>query len=63
MAQRNLFDENAPIASCMHGHNQQGQATLYSAGPGIQQLWQVKREMLSPCYTSRLADVPTARAW
>ncbi|EOU9536896.1 DUF4113 domain-containing protein [Cronobacter dublinensis] len=44
----------------MHGHNQQGRATLYSAGPGIQQLWQVKREMLSLCYTSRLADVPTA---
>ncbi|EPD6700346.1 DUF4113 domain-containing protein [Cronobacter dublinensis] len=37
----------------MHGHHQQGRATLYSAGPGIQQLWQVKREMLSPCYTSR----------
>ncbi|WP_337740050.1 DUF4113 domain-containing protein [Cronobacter dublinensis] len=47
----------------MHGHHQQGRATLYSAGPGMQQLWQVKREMLSPCYTSRLADVPTARAW
>ncbi|EOL8943367.1 DUF4113 domain-containing protein [Cronobacter dublinensis] len=47
----------------MHGHNQQGRATLYSAGPGTQQLWQVKREMLSPCYISRLADVPTARAW
>ncbi|EOI3410014.1 DUF4113 domain-containing protein [Cronobacter dublinensis] len=46
----------------MHGHHQQGRATLYSAGPGIQQLWQVKREMLSPCYTSRLADVSTARA-
>ncbi|EPP0954682.1 DUF4113 domain-containing protein [Cronobacter dublinensis] len=58
MAQRNLFDENAQIASCMHGHNQQGRATLYSAGPGTQQLWQVKREMLSLCYTSRLADVP-----
>ncbi|WP_341774074.1 DUF4113 domain-containing protein [Cronobacter dublinensis] len=42
----------------MHGHNQQGRATLYSAGPGIQQLWQVKREMLLLCYTSRLADVP-----
>ncbi|WP_336295838.1 DUF4113 domain-containing protein [Cronobacter dublinensis] len=42
----------------MHGHHQQGRATLYSAGPGIQQLWQVKREMLLLCYTSRLADVP-----
>ncbi|WP_265094050.1 DUF4113 domain-containing protein [Cronobacter dublinensis] len=25
-------------------------------------MWQVKREMLSPCYISRLADVPTVRA-
>ncbi|EOC0415467.1 DUF4113 domain-containing protein, partial [Cronobacter dublinensis] len=27
-----------------------------------QQSWQMKREMLSPCYTTRLDDVPTARA-
>ncbi|EPN5738298.1 DUF4113 domain-containing protein [Cronobacter dublinensis] len=26
-------------------------------------MWQVKREMLSSCYISRLADVPTVRAW
>ncbi|KAB1471818.1 DUF4113 domain-containing protein, partial [Cronobacter sakazakii] len=69
VAQLNLFDENAPRAnsealmSLMDKLNQQGRGTLYFAGQGIQQSWQMKREMLSPCYTTRLADVPTVRAW
>ncbi|EPX7413559.1 DUF4113 domain-containing protein, partial [Cronobacter sakazakii] len=64
-----LFDENAPRAnsealmSLMDRLNQQGRGTLYFAGQGIQQSWQMKREMLSPCYTTRLAVVPTVRAW
>lgn len=68
VAQLNLFDENAPRAnsealmSLMDKLNQQGRGTLYFAGQGIQQAWQMKREMLSPCYTTRLADVPIARA-
>ncbi|MBE8178592.1 DUF4113 domain-containing protein, partial [Leptospira borgpetersenii serovar Ballum] len=33
------------------------------AGQGIQQSWQMKRERLSPCCTTWLADVQTARAW
>ncbi|WP_181144481.1 DUF4113 domain-containing protein, partial [Cronobacter sakazakii] len=69
VAQLNLFDENAPrgtseaLMSLMDTLNQQGRGTLYFAGQGIQQAWQMKREMLSPCYTTRLADVPIARAW
>ncbi|MDK1091023.1 DUF4113 domain-containing protein, partial [Cronobacter sakazakii] len=68
VAQLNLFDENAPRAnseelmSRMDKLNQQGRGTLYFAGQGIQQAWQMKREMLSPCYTTRLDDVPTVRA-
>nr|EGT4358808.1 Error-prone, lesion bypass DNA polymerase V (UmuC) [Cronobacter dublinensis] len=68
VAQLKLFDENAPRAnsealmSLMDKFNQQGRGTLYFAGQGIQQSWQMKREMLSPCYTTRLSDVPTARA-
>ncbi|EOC1278240.1 DUF4113 domain-containing protein [Cronobacter turicensis] len=68
VAQLNLFDENAPRAnsealmSLMDKLNQQGRGTLYFAGQVIQQAWQMKREMLSPCYTTRLADVPIARA-
>lgn len=48
--------------SLMDKLNQKGRGTLYFAGQGIQQSWQMKREMLSPCYTTRLADVPIARA-
>ncbi|MDK1071999.1 DUF4113 domain-containing protein, partial [Cronobacter sakazakii] len=48
--------------SLMDKLNQQGRGTLYFAGQGIQQSWQMKREMLSPCYTTRLADVPVVRA-
>lgn len=69
VAQLNLFDENAPRAnsaalmSLMDKLSQQGRGTLYFAGQGIQQARQMKREMLSPCYTTRLADVPTVWAW
>ncbi len=68
VAQPNLFDENAPRAngealmSLMDKLNQQGKVTLSFAGQGIQQARQMKREMLSPCYTTRLADVPIVRA-
>ncbi|EOC1339636.1 DUF4113 domain-containing protein [Cronobacter dublinensis] len=54
VAQLNLFDENAPRAnsealmSLMDKLNQQGWGTFYFAGQGIQQSWQIKREMLSP---------------
>ncbi len=69
VAQLNLFDENAPRAnsealmSLMDKLNQQGRGRLYFAGQSIQPSWQMKREMLSPCYTTRLADVPTVRGW
>lgn len=35
----------------------EGKGTLYFAGQGIQQPWQMKREMLSPRYTTRISDV------
>ena len=68
VAQLNLFDDNAPRAdsdalmALMDRLNQQGRGTLYFAGQGVQQAWQMKREMLSPCYTTRLSDIPIARA-
>ncbi|WP_071789781.1 DUF4113 domain-containing protein [Franconibacter helveticus 513] len=36
--------------------------SLYFAGQGITPSWQMRREMLSPCYTTRLEDTPLARA-
>ncbi|NCH55516.1 DUF4113 domain-containing protein [Cronobacter muytjensii] len=69
VAQLKLFGDNAlhpsseALMSLMDKLTQQGRGTFYFAGQDIQQAWQMKREMLSPCYTTRLADVPTARAW
>lgn len=64
VAQLNLFDENAPRAGSdklMEVLDQlnarDGRGTLYFAGQGIQQQWQMKREMLSPRYTTRFADL------
>jgi len=68
VAQLNLFDDNAPRAdsdalmTLMDKLNKQGKGTLYFAGQGVQQTWQMKREMLSPRYTTRLAEVPIVRA-
>lgn len=69
VTQLNLFDDNAPRAnnealmSLMDKLNQQRRGPLYFAEQGIQQSWQMKREMLSPCYTTRLADVAAVRVW
>jgi len=38
-----------------------GHGTLYFAGQGIQQQWQMKREMLSPRYTTRYTDLPIVK--
>lgn len=64
VAQLNLFDDNAPRAcseKLMEVLDQLdakgGRGTLYFAGQGIQQQWAMKREMLSPRYTTRFSDL------
>ncbi|MGN7915113.1 DUF4113 domain-containing protein [Enterobacter sp. 22466] len=64
VAQLNLFDENAPRAGSErlmevldHLNAKDGKGTLYFAGQGVQQQWQMKREMLSPRYTTRYSDL------
>ncbi|AXF64647.1 MULTISPECIES: Y-family DNA polymerase [unclassified Leclercia] len=68
VAQLNLFDENPPRKNSQklmnildHLNAENGHGTLYFAGQGIQQQWQMKREMLSPRYTTRYADLPIAK--
>jgi len=67
VAQLNLFDEIQPQANSeslmrvMDGINQSGKGKLWFAGQGIQKPWAMKREMLSPAYTTRYADLPIAR--
>ncbi|HHS3078988.1 TPA: Y-family DNA polymerase [Klebsiella michiganensis] len=64
VAQLNLFDDNAPRQNSEklmevldHLNAKDGRGTLYFAGQGIQTAWQMKREMLSPRYTTRYADL------
>lgn len=64
IAQLNLFDESAPRADSERLmalldtlNAKEGKGTLYFVGQGIQQPWQMKREMLSPRYTTRISDV------
>lgn len=64
VAQLNLFDENAPRQNSEklmevldHLNAKDGRGTLYFAGQGIQAAWQMKREMLSPRYTTRFNDL------
>ncbi|EMQ5369225.1 Y-family DNA polymerase [Escherichia coli] len=68
VAQLNLFDDNAPrpgseklMEVLDHLNAKGGRGTLYFAGQGIQQQWQMKREILSPRYTTRFSDLPVVR--
>ncbi|QKN81755.1 Y-family DNA polymerase [Scandinavium goeteborgense] len=68
VAQLNLFDENAPrhnsqpLMDILDRLNmKEGRGTLYFAGQGIRQQWQMKRDMLSPRYTTRYADLLMVR--
>ena len=68
VAQLNFFDSNAPRADSEQLmtlldqlNAKEGKGTLYFAGQGIQQQWQMTREMLSPRYTTRFSDLPVVR--
>lgn len=68
IAQLNLFDDNAPrrgseklMEVLDHLNAKEGKGALYFAGQGIQQQWAMKREMLSPRYTTRYSDLLRVR--
>ena len=68
VAQLNLFDDNAPRQNSVklmevldHLNAKNGRGALYFAGQGIQTAWQMKREMLSPRYTTRYSDLLRVR--
>jgi len=66
VAQLNLFDEQQPrpqseqLMKVLDGINHSGLGKVFFAGRGIAPEWQMKREMLSPAYTTRWADLPCA---
>ncbi|WP_256844211.1 MULTISPECIES: translesion error-prone DNA polymerase V subunit UmuC [unclassified Pantoea] len=67
VSQLNLFDEYRPqpnseaLMRVIDGLNQSGKANLFFAGQGIERSWTMKREMLSPAYTTRFADLPVSK--
>lgn len=68
VAQLNLFDDNAPRKNSEklmevldHLNAKGGRGTLYFAGQGILTAWKMKREMLSPRYTTRYSDLLEVR--
>ncbi|NEK82807.1 MAG: translesion error-prone DNA polymerase V subunit UmuC [Pantoea ananatis] len=67
VSQLNLFDEYRPqpnseaLMRVVDGLNQSGKANLFFAGQGIEKSWAMKREMLSPAYTTRFGDLPVVK--
>ncbi|RJT08718.1 DUF4113 domain-containing protein (plasmid) [Klebsiella pneumoniae] len=62
-----LFDERPPrphsaeLMRVLDGINNSGLCKVWFAGRGIAPSWQMKRDMLSPAYTTRWRDIPVAR--
>jgi len=67
VSQLNLFDDNQPRANSaqlmkvLDGINQSGLGNVWFAGQGVSTEWKMKREMLSPSWTTRWSDIPVAR--
>ncbi|CAK9887200.1 MAG: Protein UmuC (plasmid) [Candidatus Erwinia impunctatus] len=65
-AQLSLFDDRPPrpasaqLMSVLDKVNNSGMGKLWFAGQGVDPEWQMKREMLSPAYTTRWTDLPLA---
>ena len=66
VSQLNLFDDVQPRAhsdelmKVLDGINHSGLGKVWFAGRGIAPEWQMKRDMLSPSYTTRWSDLPEA---
>ncbi|EOW6411117.1 MULTISPECIES: Y-family DNA polymerase [Cronobacter] len=66
VSQLNLFDDYHPrpgseqLMKTLDSINNSGLGQVFFAGRGIAPEWQMKREMLSPAYTTRWKDIPVA---
>lgn len=67
VSQLNLFDNTQPrnnsnqLVKVVDSINHSGLGKVWFAGRGIASEWQMKREMLSPAYTTRWNELPIAR--
>ncbi len=63
VAQLGLFDEYKPrsnseqLMTVLDGINHSGKGRVWFAGQGVQKSWEMKRQMLSPAYTTRFSDL------
>jgi DNA polymerase V len=66
VSQLNLFDDVQPHArsgqlmKVLDDINHSGMGKVWFAGRGIKPEWQMKRDMLSPAYTTHWGDIPIA---
>ncbi|MNR02413.1 DNA polymerase V subunit UmuC [compost metagenome] len=66
LSQLNLFDEDKPhvnsdkLMNALDSINNSGLGKVWFAGQGISPGWQMKREMLSPAYTTCWDELPVA---
>lgn len=67
VSQLNLFDDAQPRANSaqlmkvLDGINQSGLGSMWFAGQGVNTEWKMRRDMLSPAWTTRWSDIPVAR--
>lgn len=65
--QLQLFDQRPPcppsteLMKILNGINHSGLGQVWLSGRGIVPSWQMKRDMLSPAYTTHWKDIPIAR--
>lgn len=63
VAQLSLFDEYQPrsnseqLMAVLDGINHSGKGRVWFAGQGVQKSWEMKRQMLSPAYTTRFSEL------
>ncbi len=66
VSQLNLFDDAQPrtnsaqLMKAIDGINQSGLGNVWFAGQGLSTEWKMKRDMLSPAWTTRWDDIPVA---
>jgi DNA polymerase V len=64
VCQPSLFDTSAPrhnskaLMGVLDSINHSGKANVWFAGQGVQKAWAMKRDQLSPAYTTRWSDLP-----
>ncbi|HBW1603420.1 TPA: DUF4113 domain-containing protein [Klebsiella pneumoniae] len=67
ISQLNLFDDcpprsnSAALMQVIDQLNRSGSGTVWFAGQGISKPWSMKRDMLSPCYTTRYSELPIVK--